>query len=257
MITAFLGLEKNGIYSQIIFLTSALMIPYRSLLRIGSAFVPYYWKDRDMGKMQILYQKISSVSLLIGLLMFSFIWINIKELFSFLPKEYYDGIWVFLFIMIGRLIDMYFGINGTIFITSKKYKYDIMFTLILILLVVLLNFILIPKYGIIGSSIATSIGYIIYNFGRLVFVYLKYNLHPFNLKQFYLIVIFLFSILVGELIFPLSDSTFLNICIHSIYIILTLCLPIYMFKLEPNTIEYIKNGLQFIRKKAINSKTIQ
>ena len=93
-----------------------------------------------MTKMNELYQKVSSVSLFIALTLFLLIWININDIFSFLPNEYTSGIYVFLFLMIGKVIDMYFGLNGTIFFTSKKYKYDIIFTLSLIIIVYFYKF---------------------------------------------------------------------------------------------------------------------
>ena len=249
MIASYIGLKETGIYTQIIFLTSALMIPYRSIVRVGSPLVSVYWKNKDLHKMKELYQRISSVSLFIALFLFLLIWMNINDLFSFLPKEYIIGKWVFLFLMIGKMLDMYFGINGVIFLTSKKYKYDIIFTIVLIAVVYFLNLIFIPKYGIIGTAISTSISFVIYNIGRLLFVYFAYKIHPFTLKQVYLILVFVLTLFSYYLIFPLTSNPIINILFQSVYLLFTFCSTLYFFNLEPNTKEYIEGGIKFIKNK--------
>jgi O-antigen/teichoic acid export membrane protein len=249
MIAAYLGLKETAVYTQVVFLTSALMIPYRSILRVSSNLIPGYWKNKEMAKMKELYQKVSSVSLFIALTLFLLVWMNINDIFSFLPKEYISGIYVFLFLMIGKVIDMYFGLNGTIFFTSKKYKYDIIFTISLIGIVFVLNQLLIPKYGIIGVAISTSISYVIYNLGRLLFVYFAYGLHPLTFKQFKLIGVFVFCLVLGEFIFPLTQNPYVNLILQSMYAVISFSGSIYLFKLEENSTNYIDNGIKFLQTK--------
>jgi len=195
MITYFLGLKATGIYTTVVYLTSALQVPYKALIRISSPLIPQFWKDKSMAKMEALYVKVSSISLIISLYLFMVVWCNIDDLFSFYKPEFLPGIWVFFFIMIGKMIDMFFGLNGFILLTSKKFKFDNLFTLILLLLVFSLNCWLIPIYGIIGAAISTSLAIVIYNLLRLAFVYFIYKIHPFEKDQFK--IIFLFSLILS------------------------------------------------------------
>ena len=190
MITYFLGLKATGIYTTITFLTNAVQIPYRSLFRIASPLVPLYWKEKNMVKMNEIYKKVSSISLIIALFVFLIIWVNRIELFSFLPKEYNEGIYLFLFLMIGRIVDMYSGLNTIILITSKKYKFDVFFTITLLFLVFILNCMLIPILGIAGAAISTSFALIIYNVGRIVFLQIVYKIHPFEKSQLNVFLLF-------------------------------------------------------------------
>ena len=151
--------------------------------------------------MEDIYKKVSSVSLVIGLGSFMILWLNIDYLFSFLKSEFQDGIWVFFFLMMGRLLDMFFGLNGSIFATSKKYKYDLAFTIVLILSVFALNLYLIPIYGIIGAAISTGCALVFYNLGRLLFVYFVFKLNPFSLRQLPIILIALGVLFLGNDIF--------------------------------------------------------
>ena len=54
-------------------------------------------------------------------------------------------------------MDMYSGLNGTILVTSKKYRYDFTFSLMLVALTVASNALLIPRWGMTGAALATMI----------------------------------------------------------------------------------------------------
>lgn len=249
MIAQIIGLPAAGVYTTVTFLASALQVPYKSIIRVSSPLIAEHWKHRELGKMKLLYEQVSSVSLLIGLVMFLVVWINIDFLFSFLKPEFLEGIYVFLFLMIGRLFDMYCGLNGSIFTTSKKYKYDIYFTIFLVTMVYLLNLWLIPSYGIKGAAISTSLALILYNLGRIVFVYLIFKIHPFSWSQ--MKVIALFSACIGLSYFTDSifDNKYIQFVFQSTLIGSAFLIPIYVFNLEENSKNYLQKGMKFFLSK--------
>ena len=51
MIAGLIGLADLGVYSIVIYIIRALMIPYAAIMRVSSPIVAQYWKDRDMVKM--------------------------------------------------------------------------------------------------------------------------------------------------------------------------------------------------------------
>lgn len=214
MIAYYIGLKETGVYTTIIFLISALQVPYKSLTRVSNPLIPIYWKEKNMAKMSLLYKKISSISLIISLYMFLVIWVNRDNLFTFLPSEYLAGIWVFFFLMIGRINDMYFGLNTTILITSKKYKYDIIFTFSLLLIVFILNYWLIPIYGIIGAAISTSFAIIVNNIGRLLVVLKWFKIHPFEIYQLYVFVLFFSILFLSQFLNILHLNKYVQISIN-------------------------------------------
>jgi O-antigen/teichoic acid export membrane protein len=253
MVAQMVGLSATGVFSTIVFLASALQVPYKSLIRIASPLVSDYWKQREFTKMTELYRKVSSVSLVIGFGMFILIWVNIDFFFTFLKPEFNSGIWVFFFLMMGRLVDMYFGLNGAIFTTSKKYKYDIYFTLFLIVAVFVLNLIMIPIWGITGAAISTSIAMIVYNIGRIIFVWKAYKIHPFHKNQLVVIALGICAIIAGELTSELIDNKWLQFIFESVLAFIIFFLPIYLFSLEPELKNYVQKGSDFLLKKVKNS----
>ena len=245
MIASYLGLEATGVYTTIIYLTSAIMVPYRSIVRVSSTLVAKYWQAKDMVGMQDIYQKSSSIGLIIGLLGFLVIFLPIHELFSFIPA-YKSGINVFVILMVGKIFDMYSGLNGTIFSTSKKFRYDLIFTVILCSLVYGLNKLLIPIYGIDGAAISTSFAYVAYNVLRCGFVYYLFGLQPFNLKQVKLIILFLIIVLVAVTFnnYELFKgwNVWLAIGVKELIVFVGFIIPIWIFNLEPEIVNFTKNS---------------
>ena len=251
MIAYYLGLKETGVYTTIIYLTSALQIPFKSLFRITSPLIPLYWREKNLIKMKEIYTKVSTISLIIGLFMFSLVWLSRNEIFAFLPNEYLQGIWVFLFLMIGRVFDMYSGLNAIIFITSKKYKYDLIFTLSLPLLVFFLNNWLIPLYGITGAAISTGLGLVLSNLGRMIFVFFSFKLHPLNLNQLWIFLIFVITFIILEFVALLQFDYIFKIFVNSFCISILFLGSIYLLKLEPEINNYVKKGFNFVFKKSI------
>jgi O-antigen/teichoic acid export membrane protein len=249
MIASYLGLQATGVYTTVVFLTSALQVPYKAIVRISSPLIADHWKKREMEKMKELYTQVSSVALVIGLGSFLLIWSNIDFLFSFLKPEFKAGIWVFFFLMIGRLTDMYFGLNGAIFTTSKKYKYDMIFTLFLIGTVYGLNLLFIPAYGISGAAISTSIALVCYNLGRLLFVYKVYKIHPFTKGQFVILALGLLTFFLCHYLQNIFQDLWIQMLFMSSFVAILFFGSIYFFKLEKETVNYVNNSMDFLIKK--------
>ena len=247
MIAQMIGLDATGVYATVVFVASALLVPSRSLVRISAPLVSEYWKRRNMTDMESLYQKTGAVSLFLGLSGFIIIWLNIDLLFSFLKPEFQPGIWVFFTLMMGRFFELFFGLTGIIFATSKKYKYDIYFTLLLVALVFGLNLIFIPKWGIVGASVSTAIALVVYNVGRFYFIYKAYGLNPFEKNQFIVIGLAVLTLLAGEYFGQMTDNLWWRAAIVTPLFFILFILPVFLFKLEPQIIQYFKKGTLFLK----------
>jgi O-antigen/teichoic acid export membrane protein len=240
MIAYYLGLEATGVYTTVVFLATALQVPYKSVLRVSSPLVADHWKRREMSKIQVLYTKVSTLGLVLGLTPFLVIWLNVDFLFGFLKPEFQAGIMVFFFLMLGRLLDMFFGINGAIFVTSKKYKYDVIFTVLLIGIVYALNTLLIPTWGIAGAAISTSFALIVYNIGRLLFVWKVYRLQPFHLNQFKIMGFAALAFAVGtglHALVALNEWLFFGLELSVVALVFVV--PVLWFRLDPEINNYL------------------
>ena len=227
------SLGDNGIYTTALFMTSAIMIPARSIAKIAFPQVAEYWKDQDMAGMKKLYKQITLINLIVGLLLFIGIWANIDNLYSFMPETYRTGKWVVLFLAGARLIDLATGINGIILATSEKYRWDLLFNVVLAVLAVFTNYIFIFElgYGMTGAALASMISYVIINLARLFFVQYSYSIQPFAWSSVVIIIIAAIALGVSYFL-PYLGNVFLDIVVRSVlitavYASLTIGLKLY------------------------------
>ncbi len=244
MIASMIGLSGAGVYTTVVHLTSALQVPYRSMIRVSIPFVSVYWKERRMDEMSSLYKDVSTMSLIIGGYLFAVVWASREELFSLLPDEFQEGIMVFLFLMLGKLFDMYTGINAMILNTSKKYRVDIIFTLVMVFLVGILNYLFIPIYGISGAALSTMLALIVYNLLRLTFVLYHYKIHPFQLNQIAIIAVILATVASGEITPAFSGNIFINLSVKSFIVSMVFGIPMIVFRIEPKLNDYLRKLLR-------------
>ncbi len=214
MVNQKLGLAQAGIYGIAFYFGTIIIIPSRSLLRIAMSVVSEAFKKDDIKEIHSIYKKSCNTQLTIGLLLFIGIWGNIDNIMQLLPPEYRGGENVILFISLGYLVDMATGINYVIVLTSKYYRYDTYFMLIVLTLTIATNYILIPLYGITGSAIATAITISFYNILRWLFLYFKFRMQPYDLNTLKLIAIAAISFLPAYFI-PATGVLFVDLAIKS------------------------------------------
>jgi len=243
MIAGMINLGATGIYTTMVFVTSVMLIPYRSMLRVAGPIVALFWKSKELDKMDALYKKASTVNLVVGAGMFLLIWINMDSLFQFMPAEYAAGKYVFLFLGLGRLVDMAAGINGTILLTSKRYKVDLLFTSGLVVFTVLTNLALIPMFGINGAAVASMTSLVLFNFLRIVYLYRQFHIHPFVSKQLWVPPILLLVIIITGFTGRL-DNTFADIAIRTILAGLAFFVPIYFLKISEEINQWVSTTLR-------------
>ena len=183
MLAGMRGLAQQAVYSTMAYMVAAMLTPYRSMIKVATPVVTNLWKERDMEGMRRISREMSLVNLIVGSFLFLLIWVNLDNIFSLMPGSYSDGRYVFLFLGLARVMDMYSGLNGTILVTSKKYRYDFTFSLMLVALTVASNALLIPRWGMTGAELAAMISVLAYNAIRIASVWKFYRIQPFALSD--------------------------------------------------------------------------
>ena len=111
MLAGMEGLMQGGIYAIMMYMVSAMLIPYRSMVKVATPVVTNLWKERDMAGMQRIHRDVSLMNLIVGCFFFLAIWINLDNIFSLMPASYSAGRYVFLFLGLGRIFEMYAGLT--------------------------------------------------------------------------------------------------------------------------------------------------
>jgi O-antigen/teichoic acid export membrane protein len=248
MIAAKLDLAKTGIYSTIFLIATALTYPYRSIQKITYPLVGRFWRNHDMKAVSDLYSKTTLVMMIVGGGLILLLWGNIDSIFRFIPKEYSIARYSFYILCTAKYFDMITGLNGIITVTSKKYKYDLYFLLILVVLTVILNLVFIPIYGITGAALAAMISLTFYNCLRLGFVWYNFKMHPFTRDCLWVLLITIGTFAIVHFI-PFIINKYISICINSVIIgiIYLGCILFFRFSPEINNMVYKFTGWKYLR----------
>ena len=238
MIGSMLDLEQVAFYTVAFFIGNAIKVPGKSIAAISSPLVAKALEKLDYKETQTLYTKSSINQLIIAGVLFLCIWLNIDDIFSLLPAKFQGGKWVVFYISIAQLFNMITGINGTIIVNSKYYRYDLYTNIILVLTTVITNYFLILKYGIDGAAMATAISISLFNLIRLILIKVKMNMHPFSLQTIKTILL-LFVMFFALDFLPNSSYAFVDIIWKSIVVFILFISAVMYFKLSEDINEVI------------------
>jgi O-antigen/teichoic acid export membrane protein len=153
------------------------------------------------------------------------------SMYQYLPAAFEAGSYVVLFIGLGQLFDMLFGVNHEIIAASKYYRYNTYFVFLTAISGIIFNIIFIPIYGITGAALATCLSIVSINLLRLLAVYKLFGILPFTVKTLNaVIIITLFAIIWTWL--PKLDNILLSIAYKGATFAALYILLIYRLKLS-------------------------
>lgn len=239
MVDIFEGLEKTGIYAIALYVGAVISIPRRSISKISFPVISKSFKDKDLSNIENIYKQSSLNQLLAGLLIYIGVIANIDNLYSLLPDAFAEGSIVIFIIGLANLFDIATGANGQIIISSKYYRYDFIFSGFLMLNSIILNFLLIPTYGLVGAAIATASSIFLYNLIKMVFVWVKFKMQPFRWETLGILVVGVLSFLMSEMI-PQIFNTYFDIILRSLFITVFFLGSVWFFKLSAEVNKILK-----------------
>jgi O-antigen/teichoic acid export membrane protein len=242
------GLTDTGIYTITSYVAIVITLPVRSLYSIATTVIAEAWKANDIKTIQSVYKKSCINQLITTLFLFVIIWACIDDLFTYLPEKYQLGKYVVFFTALGNLIDSATGINGVILSTSKYYRYDGIFYVLLIGVTVGGNLLFIPYYGITGSAIAAAVTFLIFNVFRYLFILKVYKMQPFTISSPIALGVGILVYFASKLIIPQMNNHLVDIVLRSIFITATFGLAIYYLKLSDDINITINNFLSKLKK---------
>ncbi len=217
MIPHYKDIGQNALYAVAIFISTVIAVPSRAMTQIVAPITARLMVENKHDELDDLYKK-SAINLqIIGGGIMLLIFLNIKELYHLIPKDYSGGIWVVFMIGLSKFYDIILGNNNSIIVNTKYYRIVLLFGIFTVLLMIGLNMVFIPLYGIEGSAFATLLTVLIYDSIKLIFVVKKMNLFPFTIKTIHSFII----LVVCFLLFFFWDFPFhaiVNVTLKSLLI---------------------------------------
>jgi O-antigen/teichoic acid export membrane protein len=239
------GLEDVAVFTIAYYTVMLMDIPQRSITSISVPVLSEAWKNKDLKKISSIYTKSVNNLLLIGLGMFALIWLNMYNLAAYLGKDYAGIESILLFIGIGKLIDLGTGANSQIIATSNYWKVDFTTNVVYTLIALPLNYFLIAHFGLMGAAYAFLISMIVYNSMRFGFLWFKFGLQPFSVKNLLAVLITVSCTAIVYYI-PKFPSVIIDGIIRSVAFLIVFLPAIYFAKISEEINGLIRNVLQKI-----------
>ena len=240
------GLGEAAVFSIATYIVAVMEIPQRSMNAISIPVLAESWKNRDLKKIEHIYTKSVENLLVIGLGIFGLIFLNSHNVTSFLGKNY-ERIEMIVFIMgIAKVLDLGTGINTQIIGTSNYSKFDTYTNIFYIVLSLPLNFFLIKYFGLYGAAFANVIAQTLYNAVRFIFLYRKFGLQPYTLKNLLAVIIAGAAYFIVYRI-PFIEGVFADTGVRTFTFILLFAPAIYFSKVSPDLNAIVRNAIKRIR----------
>ncbi len=216
MIPNLISFKANGIYSIATVAASVLYIPAKGLFSLYSPKVSYLLKNKEYNVLNVLYKDVSLSLLFIGLIIYGIFFLGIENIFSLFPAKQVllDTVSVIYIIGLISVINMASGFNSEIINFSKFYKFNLIALTILSFLNLFFNyyFIIVLGYGIEGAACASLLSIFIFNSTKIIFIYLKLGLFPFDSVFLKLLILQVFILATFNLI-PNHSNSIINLII--------------------------------------------
>lgn len=221
--------QDIGIYNAALktaLLTSTILMSFNAIF---APIIADLCNKKEFEKLGSLFKTVTKWIFTACFPVFLLIVLLSKEIMTLFGEEFLIGCIPLVVLSFCYLANGAAGSVGLILTMSGKQDIMMYNTFGVCILNIILNYILIPRYGMIGASVATGISIIILNIIMLVEVYLLMKMHPYNWKFLkpaifgmisFGIILFMKNIL-------LNFNWFLQLLVYiSLFIVIFVCLMV-------------------------------
>lgn len=235
----FISEEMVGVYSTFFAMAVVISLPSKALNTTSYQIITEAWKNNDLEKIGKIYHKTSLVQFMIGCLLLVGLIVNWQNVLILLHKPIYSSYFsVFVIVGFAYLADITGGLNGAIISFSKHYKNVMYFLIAAVFICVILNFILVPIYGLVGAALAYLLTMVALNFSYWLYNKIKFRLQPFNNAFLKVILISLIALLPG-IFLPRINPFVFDIIVRSVLVGLVFVGLSYKAKISMDINEFI------------------
>ena len=163
--------------------------------------------------------------------LFLFLVFSSKEIMTLFGKDFVPiGSTVLIILSFGQLVNCLTGGVGYTLTMTGKQNMELGNGLALVVASVLLNLVLIPKYGALGAAFASSSSTLVINILRVVEIHMLYRINPFSRVLLSILVPVIFSMIIMPLLyFPVNYIT--TLIINSMFLLIVFAVSMIKSKL--------------------------
>ena len=183
--TLFLGIFKTasdvGIYNASLPISSLIYLFPTALLALFVPVLTDLYANKDEKKFSLTYTTVTKWIFMINLILLSmFIIFPKKILLTLFGSSYVSGYSALIALSIGSFFYALSLTSNQLLLVYERTKTISLITSIGALMNIIFNFILIPKYGILGAGIATAISLIIMSLSFFIISFKITKINPYK-----------------------------------------------------------------------------
>ena len=151
-----------------------------AFIKVFAPIISTLYYEGKKEKLKKLYVSITKWIFASNLIILFLVLIFSKEIMEIFGREYIYGSLALIFIILGQTANGVVGPADKINVMTGYPQYSLYTNIIAIIFNIILNYNLIPIYGIEGAAFASFISILISNLIRLFLLYKTHNIHPYN-----------------------------------------------------------------------------
>lgn|GEM_PF-3239232 len=230
------NLADNGVYAVYMFMGYAVVIPQKAITSTTGPMVAQAFKNNDLDTVTRLYRKTSLIQLIIGGLVFVGMVINLPNFETFFGQH--DPLFIgssSIAILLGaaKLFDAATGMNSSIISMSPYYRWNFYMNLFLLILVIALDILILPRFGILGIALVTGSMILLGNLIKLVLIWVKFSIQPFAINTIKTLLLIAFVLILNYVI-PSIKPWYADLILRSSIITIVYGVLVYVLKLSPD-----------------------
>ena len=244
-ITASLGTKMTGIFTTCFFIGVIVEMPKRNMAKVMMPIISRAFGENDHKTIENIYKRSSITMSVIGFLFAIGIITNLQDLFDFIPKgaAFQAGFWVVIFICIAKVSLMISSFAGEIINFSENYQYNLYFQVFAAVLLIVLNYFLIPIWGINGAGFSYTVSILIHISLKGFYIKKRLGFHPFTGTHIYLLIISAVVFILAFFFQP-NFHPIINIGIRAVLTLAIFLVLIYRFKISGDINTLIRNTFE-------------
>jgi O-antigen/teichoic acid export membrane protein len=176
----FLPAEQVGIYSVAATVARKTAIFLAAFGMIFEPIISDLYYRKQIVELESVFKTVTKWTISLTLPLCVVVALFSQEILAVFGSEFIAGKAVLIVLILGQLVNTSVGRVGSILIMTGKQNIELANSVITLVMVVLLNVLLIPPFGIRGAAVATSIGLSLVNIGRLLEVYGFLKIQPYQ-----------------------------------------------------------------------------
>lgn len=246
MLGIFSTSEVVGVYNTAASVTILLTFFLSSSNMIFSPIISELYSKNKLNMLQSLYSTITKWLIILTVPIMINIYFFSEIIMGFFGEEYLIGASTLFILGLGQLINTAVGANGYIMNMCGFEKLLLINDIFMAIINIILNVVMIPKYGMLGAAIATAISIASFNLFKLLQVKYYLDIIPFNRRYFHIfinvIIISLFTFFIKGIY-----SSIIIVFINTAFSMIVSFIISYLFKDELDKFVFNKFKNKFRR----------